>query len=345
MNREREGERENGGVGEGGPSRRVPLSLLSLLSLLSCSSEGPLDVQTAARVPLRLDKPDAERLARYYLGGYAAPGGADPFAAGLVEGSGDDLTLRPQALDARHRAALHDADGDGAIGWDEFVAFVDATYYAARGLPETLDGLRAEAGAWAADNPAWFGFEVRGSAMTTAPRRTLVPTAAVRSALEGYVAAGERLVYPAGTLLVGEHLGGDGRVAETTVKRRRADGFWDFAVYDADGRLARATVPAPNPLRAPTQCVGCHLGRRTFEPEKRFPAASPDGPFGERAVVVPQAWRNADVAGRFEEHARRSDGVLGLYATLYASKLAAERAAGTATADDAALLDALGLGD
>lgn len=308
-----------------------------------------MDVQTVERVPLRLDKPDAERLVRYYLGGYAAPDGADPFAAGLAEGEDDDLALRPQALDARWRAALSDKNGDGAVGWDEFAAFVEATYDDARGLPPTLDGLRTQHGTWAADslsrpggNPAWFGFEVEGSAMTAALRRTLVPVAAVRSALDGYRAAGERLLYPAGTLIVGEHLDG-GRVVETTVKRRRADGFWDFAVYDAEGRRARATSTPPRPLRSPTQCVGCHLGRRAFEPEKSFPAEAPDGPFGPRGLRVPAAWRSADVAARFEEHARRSDGVLGLYATLYASKLAADRAAGAASPEDLALLGQLGL--
>ena len=50
--------------------------------------------------------------------------------------------------------------------------------------------------------------------MTRARRRLFVPVAALRAALAGDPAAGERLVYPEGTLLVGEHLEGP-RVVET----------------------------------------------------------------------------------------------------------------------------------
>ena len=319
---------------------RFPVLALALL-LGGCAHD--VDVATAERVPLRFDKANAERLARYYLGGLAGPDGADPVEAGLLEVDGGDLFVRPQALTPEQRAALAAADvgSPGAIDWDEFADFAAATYADARALPPTLDALRAAHGDWR-DDAAWFGYAVEGSAMTHARRRLRVPVAALRAALRAH-ADGGALAYPPGTLLVGEHLGEGGAVAETTVKRRRADGFWDFAVYDADGALAGRTATPPRPLAVPVQCTGCHLGRRQFEPEESFPAAAPVGPAGPRAVVAPEAWRDAETAARFREHATRADGVLGLYATLYVGRLKADRAAGRPLApEDAALLDALG---
>jgi hypothetical protein len=291
-------------------------------------------------LPVRLDKSNEETLLRYYLGVYAE--GGDPVEAGLL-GTEGGFSIRPERLPEPYRDALRDADEDGAINWDEFVAFVEATYADARRLPPTLDALRAEA-PYAEGDSAWFAVEVEGSPMTAARRRVYVPVAALRQALAGYRDAGDRLVYPEGTVIVGEHLDG-GRVVETTVKRRRADGFWDFAVYAAAGRLAGATATPPRPLRSPVQCVGCHLGRRLFDPEKSFPAPAPDGPYGPRALLVDDAVRAAahGLAGVFDEHAKRSDGVLGLYGTLYTARLLADRDAGRLAPEDAALLERLGL--
>lgn len=322
------------------------VSLLALLTLAACG--GPVDVQTAERVPLALDHANPERLVRSLLGGFAAADGADPFEAGLVSGEGDRLVLHPQALPAEARAVLRDADGDGALSWEELRALADEAYYTARALPPTVSALRATE-PYAAGDTAWFAVEVSG-VMTAARRRVFVRESALRAAITAFAAPGSaagagsgRLVYPAGTWIVGEHLGEDGSVVETTVKRRRADGFWDFGVYGADGRLAPATATEPRPLRAPAQCTGCHLGSRRYEPEASFPRAAPDGPFGVRAYHVPDAWRSAEATALFDEHARRDDGVLGLYATLWTGRALAARADGTIAPHDAALLARLGL--
>ena len=322
----------------GGVRRWGRLSALALLVFLSACGSAP-----DGGVPVRLDKSNEDTLLRYYLGGYAAPAGADPVEAGvLVE---DGPFVRPEALPPGPRDALVDGDGDGVIDWGEFEAFVEASYADARGLPPTLEALRAEA-PYAEGDPAWFVTEIEGSPMTAARRKVYVPVAALRQALAGYRAAGGRLVFPEGTVIVGEHRDAGG-VLETTAKRRRADGFWDFAVYDAAGRLAPATSTPPRRLRAPIQCVGCHLGRRLFEPEKSFPATAPDGPHGPRALLVDGDVRAAvagyDLAAFFDEHATRSDGVLGLYATLYTARMLAERDAGRIRPEDAALLERLGL--
>ena len=307
------------------PSRAALLGLALLL--VGCGGEG-------GTVALDLDKSRPEPIVRSVLGAFA---GADPFEAGWVEGEGGSLSLRLAALPPEVRDGLAAAAADGRIDWDEWSAWVEAGYNAATGLPATLDALRREA-AYGGDG--WFTVDVSG-VMSAARRRVHVPEAELRAALAAFPER-DAIVYPAGTLIVGEHEV-DGAIVETTVKRRRADGFWDFGVYDADGRLAPATATDPRPLRVPTQCTGCHLGQKRYEPEASWPAEARDGPFGPRAYHVPDAWRRAEPAALFEEHAARDDGVLGLYGTLYTSRLLAARDAGTLAAEDAELLDALGI--
>ncbi|MDA0379572.1 MAG: hypothetical protein O2899_08775, partial [Bacteroidetes bacterium] len=62
-------------------------------------------------------------------------------------------------------------------------------------------------------------------------------------------------------------------------------------------------------------------------------------PAGPRTLDVPPAWRNAGITALLDEHARRSDSVLGLYATLYL----AEAAAGQGDEPARALLDRFGI--
>ena len=316
----------------------VPRPLLLAVVLAAGGCGAPADVSTAESVPLRLDHPRPERLLGAVLGGYVGPRGGDPYRAGLVSGSGDGLALHPQRLAPEVRARLVDADGDGAVDWAELSAMLEATYYRARALPTSLDVLRRSA-PYDEGGPEWFTVEVDGP-MTAARRRVHVPTDALREAMVGLRRNGG-LEYPPGTVIVGEHVAG-GETAETTVQTRRSDGFWDYAVYDADGRLAPATTTEPRPLRAPTACVGCHLGDDLFEPERSWPDAPPDSARG-RAVHVPDAWRSRPATVLLDEHAARDGGVLGLWATLYAGRLLAAREAGALGPADQALLDALGL--
>jgi hypothetical protein len=302
------------------------LSLLLIVCALGCAPSDPTRV--------RLD-PDVSGSALAFLfGSYASPDAADPFRAGLLVRDGGRVYADPTRL-----PGTLDADADGQATRDEIRDWVQATYAQARHLPATLGALDAE-------RSYRDGFCTLGrGVMTQHARRVCVPEPALRHALQAFADSG-RIAYPVGTLLVGEHwdtTSGDSVLVETTVKQRRADGFWDFAVYDAQGNLANRTQAAPRALNSPTQCVGCHLGQRAFEPEASFPAAAPDGAHGPQVLYVPDAWRDPELVARFDEHRRRDDHVLGLYATFYTAHLRSLRAAGQLDPEGLALLADLDL--
>lgn len=311
---------------------------LAILLAVSCG-KAPLDISTTSYAPINLDKGNEERLLRYYLGGYVNPEAADPVQNGLML-TENGIALNPQLLDAQHRWQLADNDQNGEIGWDEFVSFIEGSYTDARGLSPELESFRLEFD-WHEESADWFSVEIDG-VMTEARRRIFIRNDAIRSALQGFGPEENELTYPPGTVIIGEHLDGE-EILETTIKRKRADGFWDFAVYDAEGQLTQETSTGPRNLSAPVQCVGCHLGDRTFDPEKSFPAEASEGPHGPRAVYVSDELRNPEVTALFNEHARRSDGVLGIYCTLYTARLIADREQGVITDEDRAMLNHLGL--
>jgi hypothetical protein len=320
------------------------LPLLLALGLAGCagSSDGP-----AGSIPITgLDGGGDERALLYYAGGLAAPDGADPLATGLLIRSGtSDYALATGALPGDLVQRLLGDEPGRALDWKtEVKPAFEATYASARRLPTTVASLQEEVGVWGEDDPDWFVHEVYG-VMTDARRRLFVRTDAAQQAAMA-MASGGPAGYPVGTAIVGEHWM-DGRLLETTVKRRRADGHWDFMVYDEAGTLTEGTTTPPRALAAPAKCIGCHLGQKLHPPEKAFPAAAPDGPAGPRAVHVPDAWREAveteSLASRFQEHARRADGVLGLYGTLYAARAVAQaRNGGPLSAADSALVALLG---
>jgi len=296
-----------------------------------------------ARLEIDLDRSDPERLLRYYFGGYAAPEGGDPFQAGVLVRDGDRYSVDVEALEAKHPgtgSTLREAAGDRHLTWDELAAFLNATFYAVRNLPPTLDAFQAEVPYLDGDE-AWFHVELDG-VMSTARRHAYVAEDALRETLRHYHQNEEKLLYPAGTAIIGEHRL-DGECVETTVLRKRNDGFWDFFTYGPDGMLAAQTQALPRALKTPTQCVGCHFGAKLFEPERSFPGEALPGPHGPRAFYVDESLRDEEVVVFFDEHRKRSDTVLGIYNTLFVARLRAERRAGRLSDEDAQLLAGLGL--
>lgn len=282
-----------------------------------------------------LDRSDPRSFISYYFGGLESIEGEDPFQSGLVTEVSGEFFLDVDALATRTGldAAVVDENEDAVLDWSELEPFLVETYYARRPVPTHLDSIGSIA-------PS-FDLEVDG-VMTTARRTIRLSEAAITDALSHYLENGERLIYPVGTVFVADHKLG-GRTVETSFMRKRSDGHWDYAVYDSTGFLAKATQTPPKPLTVPTQCVGCHLGSRLYEPEKSFPAAAPPGPAGPRAIHWSGAKPDLDLVRFFDEHRKRSDGILGLYATLFVTHLREERVSGTISGEHSRLLDTLGL--
>lgn len=278
--------------------------LCALLAVMGCG--GGTD-----GVRLDLDTRDAGQMVAFYTGVFG--GGAE-----ILHADGTLDLDAAEALDGDFGRRLRAVSADGRVDRDEFLEAVTGPYARAAGLPASLDELRAR---WAVgdDSSAWFTHEVSGS-MTRFRRRLHIHHDAVQGALSKRLLEGAALTYEPGTVVIGEHLD-QGLVVETTVMLRRPDGFWTFGAYGADGARVDRIEGDPDALRVPADCFGCHYGTRQFEPERSFPGLARPGPHGERAVDVPMSWRNAEVTALLQEHARRSDGLLGLYGTLYLSRL------------------------
>ena len=323
---------------------RLSAACVVLLCVLpACSDAGESGSLPASYIRVDIDKSEPKRLLEYYFGGYVTPQPDDPFAARIVADTLGGLFINIDTLAAHFpgaASALRDGNGDNRIDWDELEAFIDATYRKARSLPLTLDTLMQDAG-FSPEDPDWMTVELNG-VMSTARRELFIAEAAIREALADYWENEERIIYPLGTTIIGRHVIAD-TLAETTVMRKREDGFWDFAVYDARDSLAPSTVTPPRELKSPVQCVGCHFGSKLFEPEKSFPGRAEPGPHGPRQLYVNDALRDGDVVKLFDEHRRRSDTILGLYTTLFIAQLREQQRSQLIEENDAALLQHLGL--
>ena len=307
---------------------RLFCNALVLLCLLGCAPQGQIEIV--------LDKPDSERLLRFYFGSYVE-GGGDPFEAGILSQRGQRFYADPAALEVLHPgmgSLLTRRARANILSWDSLGSFLAGTYYQVRGLPPTLAAFKAR---WPYTD--WLAFDVDGP-MTHARRRIYVEEAALLEALDGYLSSGQRLLYPDGTAIAADHYI-DSTLIEHTAMVRRSDGHWDFVTYAADGTLAATTKALPRALNTPLQCVGCHFGSKQFEPERSFPQNASPGPEGVRAYYVGHDARDPEVTQYFAEHARRSDTVLGLYGTIYVSRLRAGR--DSLSDANRALLEFLGL--
>lgn len=297
-----------------------------VLLMAACSSAEQLEVT--------LEGESAQRLLRFYFGSYTSE---DPFEAGLLEKRGDrfyvDLSVLREYGPELARELKAKASG-GVVSPDSLRTAVQMTYYHARNLPEKLSEFNER---WVTDNA--ITFEVHGP-VTNYLRRITLSESALQSAIWNYYQNGEKIRYAVGTAVKAEHLRGT-RVVETTAMVRRSNGFWDFVTYDSTGTLASHTLPNDRALATPTQCAGCHFGKKGFEPEQSWPLEPAKAPGDIRKWYTGP--RDIEVAEFFSEHLRRSDTLLGLYATTYVSNLRARRGAGTLDSSAIALLNHLGL--
>lgn len=278
-------------------------------------------------VPIEMESSDADRLLKFYFGGFVGPEGGDPIEAGILEKREKTWFLRNEeawtgALSATARSYLKDllteAAETGSVSESMLESFVGESYYSVRPFPGSLDSLIVVEGSWA--EPEWFRVSLKGS-MVPLDRITWVRRTHIESALDRMDSLSDEVIYDTGTLFVGEHENGDS-IVETTFMRKRADGFWDFWAYGASGELVDRVRKEPRDMLIPTRCTGCHYGDRQFEPERSYPGEARPGPRGARAFYIPSTWRSAELASALQEHARRSDTILGLYATLYLAEAA-----------------------
>jgi len=299
-------------------------ALASLIIITGCtgkdatpSVDGSLGAESGY-VPIVLEGGNAERRLRFYVGSISGAEAKDPVSAGLlINRDGQWLLQDPRrigGMPSSHLQTLFDQSVEsGFLGLDDLEDYVQEHYYAAREFPATLDAWQERRGSWS--EPDWFKLEVQGS-MVPQRRITWVRRADVEAALDGMTSLTDSIVYRQGTVFIGEHVG-NGGIDETTIMYKRGDGLWDFLAYDGEGNLTELIRKEPRDMLIPTRCTGCHYGDRMFEPERSFPAMASPGPSGERSIFVPTAWRQPSIARQMQEHARRSDTVLGLYATLY----------------------------
>ena len=277
---------------------------------------------------------DDQDVLEYYLGIMA---GGDPSELGLLTRQSNGYYLNSARLgelrpgfDQVLKPYLHGHQLD----WDSLLVFVESVYDEIRLLPDQLTELRDST-----LSNEMLTHDVHGP-MTRYLRRIMVPRSALIAAISQYNANGQRLIYPTGTVIAARHVD-NGDLVESTVMYKRPEGYWEFGTYDQGGRRAAETRPNPRALETPRQCIGCHLGQRQFEPEKSFPRPAADGPDGVRQWYTDA--RDPVIADFFREHARRSDTVLGLYATIYVTNLLRARALESTDAADAQLLEQLGL--
>lgn len=323
-------------------SGRLLVSIVLILvgtGFLGCSRSTGLPENS---VELVIDKSNAEELLRFFFGSFVGPSGGDPFEAGILTEVDGRFYVHSDSLEASFPTAGSrrlDTDGTGRVDWEELRSFLQATYYEAREIPPTVDSLRNEISY--RDTTEWFSVAIDG-VMTTARRHIYIPRDGLVAAIERYVSAGERLLYPVGTTIVGEHRRGN-QIVEVTAMRKREDGFWDYFVYDASGELAPSTRTEPKQLAVPAQCAGCHFGSRLFEPEESFPGSAPSGPHGPRKIHVDEHLRNGEVVRYFDEHRKRSDDVLGIYNTLFVSHVLRLKNSGMITSEQKALLETINL--
>lgn len=263
-----------------------------------------------ALIEISIDARDPGELLEFYVNSFAGNQSA-------IVVDGDRFFVNVDNIAPSFRDQVSAIGSDGMISWEEFEPFVNGEYYAASGAEPTLARLRERAGNWKADD-SWFHMSVSG-VMTSAKREIYIAKSVLHEAIRSF-SAGDGLIYPVGSVFVAEHYDG-GELTEVTTMAKRPDSHWDFAAYDPAGNLKATTLPAPKAYNIPSQCVGCHYGSRSFEPERSYPAAAAKGPTGERVIHEPAVRASATLVGHFDEHRRRTDTVLGLYATTYVASL------------------------
>lgn len=281
------------------------------------------------------------------------PGRPDVLAAGLVGQEGRETWIELSRVSAEEAALLRAIAARRApadvLALDELEDELAARYGALTAPYPTLAALR-RAHPYP-DNPEWLVVPVDSA---TFQRRRILHVAKDRiaDALVAYGANGDRVLFPEGTVIVAESLDRAGAFVEAEVLRKRADGFWNFAVYDRAGNLAPRTVafdeegrPSARPgFRVPSDCAMCHrLDRLDASGDATAPVRSPVRAFFH---LLPAQVPQIPLGPEYHDHMaftelteathRAKDGVFGPYGSLLLSELAGRKRLSRLTAGDRA---------
>lgn len=268
-------------------------TLFNLMIFLSLFGLG-CTKQNADLIPIDVPSANAERILRFYMGGEA-----DAFKSGLVVLENGKYFLSKSKASTAFPTLAQKSE----IRFKDIKEEAFLNYYERRNIPPKISDLKF-------DKAAAFVTEVQGS-MTQLRRKIYVPTVALEKAIADYTVHQKQILYPVGTVIYAEHFDG-AALKEYSVMQKRQDEQWDFMVYDANGNLKKETLAHPIALKVPGQCTGCHFGKKLFEPEASFP-----NPKGTKQIFGTFSEAQKKKVAQFEEHQKRSDGILGIYAGLY----------------------------
>jgi formylglycine-generating enzyme required for sulfatase activity len=271
----------------------------------------------------------------------------------IVRRQGTEISLDLAVLPSEKAALLAEIARTAAppdeLSVDELEEWLKGRYYELTRPYPTLAELRRQQPY--PGNPDWLVVRV-DSATFNRTRVLHLDKERVTRALERYFENGDRVLYETGTVIVAESLDARDAFVEAEVLRKREDGFWNFAVYDAAGKLTRETVAfseegVPDGSRgfvAPGSCALCHrVDRLDPSGDPAPPVRSPVRGFFQflpgrvpQIHLGPEYYDHMAFTELTEATHRAKDGVFGVYGSLLLSELAGRKRLGTLTDGDRA---------
>ncbi len=277
--------------------------MIVLVNIIACTPDNLVEID--------LGRSNPDKILNYYFGVYQQ---SNPFESGLLIKKGSKFFIdKNKAASLVELEDLSDSYSDGSLSWEELKAFLESSYYLVTNAPDNLSELRKQ------DGPK-FKLNLHG-VMSEAKRNIELDLPALQDAILSYKTNGERIIYPVGTTFIADHNDDQENLMESTVMQKLGSGKWAYWVYNEKGRLVSSTASKPRRLTSPTQCIGCHFGQKEFEPDASFPDLLPERRKRKRQIYIDPALRLREPAKQLDEHSKRSDHVLGVYATIYLAQL------------------------
>jgi formylglycine-generating enzyme required for sulfatase activity len=261
-----------------------------------------------------------------------------------------DLKRVPQEKARVFRQIAAQSPPAGEMGLDEMQRYLQTHYYELTRPYASLQSL------WLdhpyRDNPDWLVVPV-DSATFLRRRNLRINKDRITDALVSYFDHHDRVIYPEGTVIVAESMDKSGKFVEAEVLRKRGDTFWNFAVYDRQGRLVNSALSfnedgepeyGKKSFVVPDSCSLCHrIDRLDLSGDPDSPVVSPVRGFFHRLPArVPQIHLGPEYYDHMafteltEANGRVKDGVFGVYGSLLLSELAGRKRLGKLTDHDIA---------